>query len=112
VDISPFVGTPYNDANALSDFMMANSAAHRAVADEIVTSYGYSVSSVPAEHGGDLGEWLSTHYNVHRQEFNVLGLTNLPDLSTLDPKSEQQYHDWMQMHSNVHAQVNQALGLL
>jgi hypothetical protein len=57
-------------------------------------------------------EYLLLHWQAHQSNAALLGLVDLPDLSTVDLSDEGQRMDWLAQHALVHFNENQALGIL
>lgn len=109
-DMTLYSNTEFGNKDAMNDFLFANSLSHHEIANAIQLQ-GKTINSVPIGDMGNPEDWLLSHYQVHQQEFEQLGLSGLPDLSVLDFKDQFQFYDWMQLHSSVHFLVNQTLGL-
>lgn len=110
MDMMTFVDTPFGDQDAFKDFLFNNSRAHHDVATKL-EQMGHSIDAYPLTDMSDENDWKEIHNQTHQQEFSLLGLIGLPDLSEVDLKDEQQYDDWMQAHADAHFAVNTALGL-
>lgn len=96
----------------MKDFLFANSEAHSLIASTLLKS-GKPVASYPIGDMTDEKDWLLNHQNVHAEELSILGLDNIGvDLSQVDFKDKDQYHDWMTQHAYIHQFVNSALGLV
>jgi hypothetical protein len=112
MDMTVYTHMPFNDADSMKIFLLANSLAHSQVAG-LLEQRGKSITVYPIDDiGNDPIVWLSNHATMHLMEFNQIGLTGLPDLEDVDFKDEQQFYDWMELHGLVHQTVNQALAIV
>lgn len=110
MDLSPFLNSVAGDQNSFNDFLMANSASHQSIKDAL-NELDLSITSFIIDRIDDENEWLLVHNDVHQQEYDLLGLTGLPDLVSVDLNDNEQYQDWMNRHVLAHQQVNLTLGL-
>lgn len=111
-DMSLYSTIPFGDESAMKDFLLSNSQSHSQVADAL-EKMGSPVSISPiADTGDNMETWLDLHNQIHQNEFLQLGLVGLPDLSDVDLKNEQEFHDWNELHVLAHQTVNQYLGLV
>ena len=104
---------PFGDADGFTDFLGQHELVHRQI-NEFMLKKGlipasYNLGSNPEDNPS----WLLDHYQLHLNEFALLGLgaDALPDISVVNFKDEEQYSDWMYVHAQIHDQVNQALGI-
>ena len=102
---------PFDDKDAFIDFLGMNEVSHQQIC-EFMQRKGLNPAEV-SMHGDPTENetWLQDHYQQHLIEFNLLGLSDLPDLSVVDLSNKEQYLDWMQLHSAVHDLVNATLGI-
>jgi hypothetical protein len=110
MDMTIYQDTPFKDADAFKDFLFANGQQHGIVATTL-EGLGKAIDAYPLTDIVDMTDWMAIHNNQHQQEFNLLGLEGLPDLSEFDLLNEQEYHDFMYVHAAAHVAVNNALGL-
>jgi len=108
----------FGDDAALLVFLGEHVIAHTGIDQAMVDAYGIDPLNYPLDT--DVAgfkekansDWLLTHYRVHSNIANTLGLIGLPDLSDVNMKNEQEYYDWMDAHNAEHEKINLALGLL
>ena len=110
MDMSLFIDLPFGDENALRDFIMRNSLAHKEVAVKFFAQ-GKSVPAYPIDNIDDLQDWLSSHNLIHQKELENLGSTQDYHLDQTDWNDEGQFREWLFMHALLHQSVNQALGI-
>ena len=110
MNIDNSADSPFGNEESFLDFLGQNEIAHIAFGAALARR-GYQVSSPPPignpqEHP----DWLNDHWLRHRDECATLGI-EVPDLSVVDLKQEDQYLDWMLLHADLHQQENVALGI-
>jgi hypothetical protein len=104
---------PFGDADAFNDFLGQHEIAHQQI-NEFMQRKGLDPQSFPLCGNPETDpNWLSDHYQLHINEFLLLNLgeDNLPDISVVNFKDQEQYSDWMYTHSQIHDYVNQVLGI-
>ena len=93
------------------DFVGLNELAHNAIVNAAVQK-GFVIQSRPLDNPlGNMKGWLLDHYIQHKAEFDALGLTGLPDISTVDLEDKEQFKDYMQIHASLHELENAKVGL-
>lgn len=110
MDISIFADTPFDDEDAMEDFLLANSLSHSLVATTLEQN-GKFIATYPISSMGDESNWKDEHYRMHQDEFTLLGLTGMPDWTGFDFEDEAQWADWHSQHAVVHQAVNSVLGI-
>jgi len=112
MNLSPFQDTEFGDSEAFEAFQLAHGIAHEKIAQVMLNSvliYNvYPLFDTP-DYDRD---WKLFHYTEHQSIFNLLHLTNLPDLATVDFNKQDEFEDWMSQHTFVHARINAALGIV
>ena len=103
----------FGDEDGFVDFLASNELNHQQQ-QEAMLKAGLDADYAPLYSGPKVDQnWLGTHYMVHLDQFEKLGLgaDNLPDISQCDFSDEQQFADWMADHAYIHDVVNSVLGL-
>ena len=102
---------PFGNEEAFLDFLGQNEIAHQAYGTALAR-IGHLVSTVPPiGNPMETPDWLNDHWQRHRDECSPLGL-EVPDLSVVELRQEDQYLDWMLLHADLHRQQNNSLGIL
>ncbi len=55
--------------------------------------------------------YLNDHYQVHRSQARLLGISQIADISIGDFEDPSQFANWLKIHAQIHAVENQVLGL-
>ena len=111
MNLSPFQDTPFGDEDAFEAFQLAHGLAHAKIAQTMFnTSKFYNVYPLFDTPDYDR-DWKLFHYTEHQSIFNLLDMSDLPDLATVDFNKQDEYEDWMLQHTLVHARINIALGI-
>jgi hypothetical protein len=111
MDMMLFATMPFDDKEAMKDFLFNNAQSHSLIA-KTIEGNGFYVESYPLSEMSNIEDWLDIHNKVHASEFAALGLTNsLPTLDNVDFNNKQAFNDWMYEHSLIHASVYAVLGL-
>ncbi len=114
MDIAPASEFTYDNESAWQDFLLLNSLSHE--------NYNYSLSlngvTIPAYPLLDIGDtaeakkdWLQTHYLMHQDIADALGLIDLPDLSEVELHSHDEFYNWLQLHAQQHQLIDASLNL-
>lgn len=75
------------------------------------TDLGTALQNPPLDFYRNDATWLELHQAVHRWQFDVLGLTVLPNFSDVDWTNEDEFRDWHLQHALVHQVINVALSI-
>jgi hypothetical protein len=110
MNLSPFVDTPFDDPDAWDAFELAHGAAHEKVFS-VLSSLGKSLNHYPLFDLQENTDWKLIHQSEHESIFRLLGLTGLPDLTSIDLDKQEEFEDWMAYHAQVHARINAFLGI-
>ncbi len=111
LNIGAFIDFDPIDKDAWSQFNLIHMLAHQNEYQAMLDQ-GYPMSLHPLDHDlDDEDNWLGLNYTEHVSQYDVLGLSGLPDLSNVNLQDESQFHDWMLLHYQVHLKVDQTLGL-
>jgi hypothetical protein len=123
---------PFGDGPGLRAFMLTHRFVHSQIAVYVLAQYGIQLSdfgllneiavhqweelmrqgrtsSVPQA----LQDWLNLHNTLHNQEFEAFSgenLVGLPDLSSVNFSSQEQFYDWMTTHQELHDYEQSVLG--
>lgn len=111
-----FADIAFDSDEAWENFQLLHGLSHQTVYEQIsqtdtmgnVPTY-FPLFTFPREDNTD---YLLDHWRVHQSNAALLGLTDLPDLSSVDLSDEGQFRDWNALHAQVHLNENVALGLL
>ena len=112
MNLSPFSDMEFDDERAFEDFQLSHGLAHQKIAQVMFGNSNFYTTYPLFETPGQDRNWLLVHQAEHQSIFNLLGMTGLPDLATVDLKDEDQFDDWMQQHDDVHRRINAALGIV
>lgn len=111
-----FSDVRYDSEEDWSAFELMHGMAHQKVYDTILQletlpniPFFLDMFDFPRE-GND--EYLLYHQQAHQSNATLLGIKDMPDLSTVDFSDEGQRNDWLAQHALVHFNENQALGIL
>lgn len=111
MNLSPFSDLPFDDEDAFADFQLAHGLAHdRIAAAMYALSKVYNTYPLMEEPSKDK-DWLLTHQSEHESIFTLLGMTGLPDLTTVDLSKQDEFDDWMLLHRQIHERINATLGI-
>lgn len=107
-----FIDIPFNSPDAWGAFQIAHGLTHQTVYEallkrNLIPLY-YPLMDFPRE---DNKPYLLDHWETHRSNAQLLGLSDVPDLATVDLSDPSQFDDWLQVHALVHRNENLALGL-
>lgn len=95
---------------AWGQFQLAHGVAHQGVYEAMLRNdlvpFYLDLFVFPRE---DNQTYLLDHYQAHLSNAGLLGIQDIPDLSTYDLSSE--WADFAALHAVVHFNENQALGL-
>lgn len=112
MNISPWSDTPFDDPDAFADFLMVHGLSHDRIAQVMyANSDNYTVYPL-YDSPHDNHDWALTHYSEHQSIFELLDLTGLPDLASVNFDDEEEFETWMQLHQQVHERINTELGIV
>jgi hypothetical protein len=124
---------PFNDARALSDFMLVHRLVHLETANALSQQFKVPASTVGIEaqaaedawirlmadkkapkNPTALRTWLDLHQQIHLATYELLGgdQSSSPDLSQVDFSNESEFYDWLQVHQEVHDYEQSTLGIM
>jgi len=127
-DITLLSQMDYGDAAALRDFMLTHATLHSQYASAIVAQSGvetpnYGLIATDAQDswiaqmndGAPAREalltWLQVHSDLHTAEFQALALGTIPDIQTVDFRSQDAFYQWLDTHQQMHDITSYALGV-
>lgn len=111
MNISPWTDTPFDDSDAFDDFALVHGMSHEKIA-AVMFNAGSVYTTYPLLDTPDYDRnWLVTHQQEHQSIYNLLGLSGLPDLATVDLKKEDEFYDWLLAHQQIHTIINANLGI-
>jgi hypothetical protein len=110
MNLSPFVDTPFEDPEAWEAFELAHGASHEKIF-QVLAKLGKPLNHYPLFDLQENTDWKLIHQQEHQSIFNLLGLTGLPDMTSMDLDKRDEFEDWMAYHAQVHARINAALGI-
>lgn len=111
MNLSPWTDIPFKDDDAFLDFQMAHALAHIKIA-QVMYGLGSTYSVYPLmETPKSDADWKLNHQSEHESIYFDLGLTGVPDLSTVDFNDEGEFNDWMLLHQQVHQFINSTLNI-
>ncbi|MCC6156250.1 MAG: hypothetical protein IT367_20965 [Candidatus Hydrogenedentes bacterium] len=111
LNIGAFIDFDPNDKEAWSQFNLIHMLAHQSEYQAMLDA-GYAMKVFPLDADlDDIDNWLGLNYTEHISQYDLLGLSGLPDLSNVDMNDPDQFHNWMLLHYGVHLRVDQTLGL-
>lgn len=104
---------PFNSDEGWDSFTLIHGLSHQTVYNamlqkNIVPTY-YPLFDFPRK---DNDGYLLDHWQVHQSNAQLLGIPDLPDLSTVDLSNEGEFQDWLAQHAIVHLNENVALGIV
>lgn len=110
-----FTDVSFDSDEAWENFGLLHGISHQQVYSQIIAQETltnaptyYPLFDFPREENQD---YLLDHWRVHQSNASLLGITNLPDLSTVDLSDQGQFQDWLAQHAIVHLNEMVALGI-
>ncbi len=101
---------PFNDKDALTDFMGAHALWHTAL-DKVVRAGGgaaYPSRNLGDGPVGDGGDWHLVHQTMHEGAAAGLGLSESPDFSSYDLTHRDDFATWTWLHAAEHIRLGAA----
>lgn len=123
---------PYANGEALRDFALTHRLAHDAIASAVAAQFSVATPNfdvaderahqewellmlhaegAPTTPSQALKDWLTVHQRLHQAEYGAAGLSELPDLSTVNFHDRGQFYQWMQDHQAIHDAIESSLGI-
>lgn len=113
MDALLFTDVAFESEESWGGFELVHGVTHQAVYDAMLQQslepFYLDLFSFPREGNQS---YLLDHYQAHLSNAALLGLPDIPDLSSVDLADPTQRDDWLQLHALVHANENGILGLL
>jgi len=108
--ILPYIDTPFDDEEAFESFALANGVAMQRIYD-VMTSQDKLFTYYPLMDANDDSNWLLLVDQTMRSIYNTLGLTDLPDLASVDLRKQDEFEDFMLNYAQAVQVVNTTLGI-
>lgn len=109
---TPIFDIPFDSEQDYRVFLLDHAEIHDRIYAAIIDA-GKSMLKFPltdAAFPNDT-DWLNNHQLEHQQMFDILGLSGLPDLSSVDFTKNEQFQDWHDQHRNLHTLISANLGV-
>lgn len=109
---TPILQFPFGNEQEYRDFLLYHQLDHDLIYQSIIGS-GLQFQKYPlmdARYPTDT-DWLNNHQLEHQEIYDVLGLSGLPDLSSVDFTKQDQFEAWHDLHRDVHTLINNTLGI-
>jgi hypothetical protein len=105
-----FVDTPFDDPEAFESFALANGMALQKIYD-VMTLQSKIFTYYPLMDAADDSNWLLLLDQEMRSIYDHLGLTDLPDLASVDLRKQDEFEDFMLNYAQAITTVNASLGI-